>query len=78
MKLEISGLSFSYSDRDVLDQLDIQVGEGEFVSILGASGCGKSTILKLLTSAHPCGGKNRCGRRGDSRNDGAFCLHASE
>ena len=39
MKLEISGLSFSYSDRDVLDQLDIQVGEGEFVSILGASGC---------------------------------------
>ena len=49
MKLEISGLSFSYSDRDVLDQLDIQVGEGEFVSILGASGCGKSTILKLLT-----------------------------
>ena len=49
MKLEISGLSFSYSDRDVLDQLDIQVEEGEFVSILGASGCGKSTILKLLT-----------------------------
>ena len=33
----------------MLDQLDIQVGEGEFVSILGASGCGKSTILKLLT-----------------------------
>lgn len=49
MKLEISGLSFSYSDRDVLDQLDLQVEEGEFVSILGASGCGKSTILKLLT-----------------------------
>ena len=58
MKLEVSGLSFSYPDRDVLEHLDFQVGEGEFVSILGASGCGKSTILKLLTGVHtPQAGK---------------------
>lgn len=49
MKLEISGLDFSYGGREVLRQLNLQVEEGEFVSILGASGCGKSTILKLLT-----------------------------
>ena len=49
MKLEVSGLSFSYSDREVIRDLNFQIKEGEFVSILGASGCGKSTILKLLT-----------------------------
>lgn len=49
MKLSVSGLSFSYEDRKVLDRLDFSVKEGEFVSILGTSGGGKSTVLKLLT-----------------------------
>ncbi len=49
MKLEVRNLSFSYGDRKVLEQVELQAEEGEFVSILGASGCGKSTILKLLT-----------------------------
>lgn len=58
MKLEVSGLSFSYSDREVIRDLNFQIKEGEFVSILGASGCGKSTILKLLTGVRkPSSGK---------------------
>jgi NitT/TauT family transport system ATP-binding protein len=28
--------------------LDLDVGEGEFLSILGPSGCGKSTVLRLV------------------------------
>ena len=28
--------------------LDLQIGEGEFVALIGASGCGKSTVLRLL------------------------------
>ncbi|WP_246669379.1 MULTISPECIES: ABC transporter ATP-binding protein [unclassified Bradyrhizobium] len=32
----------------VLDNIDFFVGEGEFVSIVGASGCGKSTLLRLI------------------------------
>ena len=57
MKLEVSGLSFSYGDREIIRNLDFQIKEGEFVSILGASGCGKSTILKLLTGElHPSSG----------------------
>ena len=30
--------------------LDLDVGEGEFLSLLGPSGCGKSTVLRLI----PC------------------------
>lgn len=49
MKLEITGLTFSYGEKTIIKDLDFSVEEGEFVSILGPSGCGKSTILKLLT-----------------------------
>jgi NitT/TauT family transport system ATP-binding protein len=31
-----------------LGPLDLQIGDGEFVALIGASGCGKSTVLKLL------------------------------
>lgn len=47
-ELEISGLSFSYGERQVLEDISFGVAEGEFVSLLGPSGCGKSTVLKLL------------------------------
>lgn len=49
MKLEVSGLSFSYENKKLFENLDFSIKEGEFVSLLGPSGCGKSTILKLLT-----------------------------
>ena len=48
-KLQISGLTFSYEERKILNEMDFRVKEGEFVSLLGPSGCGKSTLLKLLT-----------------------------
>lgn len=32
----------------VLDGIDLEVAEGEFVSVVGASGCGKSTLLRLV------------------------------
>ncbi len=49
MKLDVSGLSFSYENKTLFEALDFSIREGEFVSLLGPSGCGKSTILKLLT-----------------------------
>lgn len=49
MKLKVNGLTFSYENRKILDNLEFSVKEGEFVSLLGPSGSGKSTILKLLT-----------------------------
>lgn len=46
----IKGLSFTYpgTDKLVLKDINIDVNEGEFVSVLGQSGCGKSTLLRLL------------------------------
>ncbi|MEQ9039725.1 MAG: ATP-binding cassette domain-containing protein [Silicimonas sp.] len=38
----------SYGKRPILERVNVSVGEGEFISIVGASGCGKSTFLRLL------------------------------
>lgn len=50
-KLEVRNLSFSYGSKKVLHDLTFQVMPQEFVSILGASGGGKSTILNLLSGS---------------------------
>lgn len=40
---------FQYYDRrPILERVNVEVDEGEFISIVGASGCGKSTFLRLL------------------------------
>ncbi len=64
-KLEVSGLSFAYGSKPVLENLSFSVQPKEFVSILGASGCGKSTILNLLSGLlRPQSGEMRVdGRR---------------
>ena len=48
--IEIKDLSFSYADdnRLILKNINLEVEEGEFVCLLGQSGCGKSTFLRLL------------------------------
>ena len=37
-----------YADQVVLEGLNLDVAEGEFCTLVGASGCGKSTFLRLL------------------------------
>ena len=46
----IKNLSFAYdnTDRLILKDISLDVGAGEFVALLGQSGCGKSTFLRLL------------------------------
>ncbi|WP_405610094.1 ABC transporter ATP-binding protein [Streptomyces sp. NBC_01511] len=46
--VRIRNLIRSFGDRDVLDRLDLDVGAGEFVALLGRSGSGKSTLLRAL------------------------------
>jgi NitT/TauT family transport system ATP-binding protein len=49
-QIEILGVTKSYgTGQKVLESLDLTVCREEFVSIIGASGCGKSTILKLIS-----------------------------
>lgn len=46
--IKLNRLSKSYGDNVVLENLSCDVSEGEFVTLVGASGCGKSTFLKML------------------------------
>ncbi|GHU50549.1 sulfonate ABC transporter ATP-binding protein [Clostridia bacterium] len=50
--LRVAALSKSFIvDRervDVLDDINLEIGKGEFISIVGHSGCGKSTFLKII------------------------------
>lgn len=49
MKLSIQGLSFSYDHKTILNDLTMAMTGGEFVTILGPSGVGKSTVLNILS-----------------------------
>src|SRR4030042_214858 len=48
--LEIIDLSYAYPDKtdQVLHKINLKVKEGEKIGIAGASGCGKTTLIKLL------------------------------
>ncbi|KAJ9431112.1 NitT/TauT family transport system ATP-binding protein [Candidatus Pantoea symbiotica] len=46
--LQLKNLEKHYGQQVVLERLNIEVEEGEFVAIVGASGCGKTTFLNML------------------------------
>lgn len=48
--LKFDNVSFQYDVEDfsIIDHLSFDVQDGEFVSVIGASGCGKSTIFRLV------------------------------
>jgi iron complex transport system ATP-binding protein len=48
MSIEVKNLSFSYGDRQVLHDISFQVKPGEFISILGPNGVGKSTLFRCV------------------------------
>jgi len=44
----VSNLWQRYGTRSILERVNVDIHEGEFISIVGASGCGKSTFLRML------------------------------
>jgi cobalt/nickel transport system ATP-binding protein len=51
--IELTGVSCTYGEGDVLAGIDVHIARGEAVAIIGPNGCGKSTLLKLLNGLVP-------------------------
>ena len=52
MSINIKELSFSYGDKLVLDNINLSIQTGETVGIIGISGGGKSTLLKIVSGLY--------------------------
>ena len=46
--INLTGISKSYGDHIVLDDLNLYIRENEFITLLGPSGCGKTTTLRII------------------------------
>jgi branched-chain amino acid transport system ATP-binding protein len=57
MLLEVKGLEVHYGGIRAVKGIDIAVGEGELVCLIGANGAGKSSALKAICGLHARGGK---------------------
>ena len=56
--IEIRNVSKSFGDKCILNNVSISVKKGEFLTLLGASGCGKTTLLRMLAGfGHPDSGE---------------------
>jgi putative spermidine/putrescine transport system ATP-binding protein len=48
LELELKNISVTLADKKILKSIALKVKDGEFISLLGASGCGKTTLLKTI------------------------------
>lgn len=53
MSIEVKNLIKSFDDRKVIDDISFKVEDGEILAIVGFSGSGKSTVLKLICGLIP-------------------------
>lgn len=64
VSLTIDSISAHYGSTQVLKDLSISVMAGELVSLLGSSGCGKTTTLRLVAGfLQPSSGSIKLGER---------------
>ncbi len=52
--IEIKNLSFAYDRKPVLGGISLKIEAGEFIGLVGCTGCGKTTLLLTLNGIIPC------------------------
>src|SRR5437762_9750320 len=63
-RLELTGVTKRYGDFKAVDDLSLEVADGEFLVLLGPSGCGKTTTLRVIAGfIEPTFGRVRLGER---------------
>ncbi|MBG98222.1 hemin ABC transporter ATP-binding subunit [bacterium] len=50
MTYQAKNISFSYAGKKILNKTSVEIQPGEIVTILGPNGCGKTTLIKILSS----------------------------
>src|SRR6478609_8392588 len=57
-ELQLRGINKSFGAIQVIHNVDLDIGDGEFVVFVGPSGCGKSTLLRTISGLEdPSSGK---------------------
>ena len=46
--MEVRDLSFAYGENQILKDISLMIKEGKITTIMGANGCGKSTLMKMI------------------------------
>jgi iron complex transport system ATP-binding protein len=58
MPFQLNSVSFSYAENKTIDDISLSIVPGMFCGIIGPNGCGKTTLVDLLTRHHrPTAGK---------------------
>ena len=48
IQLQVKGLTYSINSQKIVNDVTLEIKEGEFVGLVGPNGCGKSTLLKNI------------------------------
>ena len=46
--IEVKNISKIYGNKVILKNINLKINKGEFITVIGSSGCGKTTFLKLI------------------------------
>lgn len=55
--IDAKNISFSYGKKQILDNIDFQLYQGDVLSLVGKNGCGKTTLLKILLGIYKSNGE---------------------